>query len=50
MLAYNDEYDIMDPFYGVDDINNKNIRCVGNPDLNEKRTLINIIEYYFKGI
>ena len=32
-LAYNDKVGIVDCFGGVLDINNKKIRCVGNPDL-----------------
>ena len=31
-MAYNDEDGIIDPFGGTEDIKNKIIRCVGNPD------------------
>ena len=31
-MAYNDEEGLIDPFNGYDDIKNKIIRCVGNPD------------------
>lgn len=30
-MAYNDEEGLIDPFNGINDINNKIIRCVGNP-------------------
>lgn len=31
-MAYNDDRGIVDPFGGMDDLQNKLIRCVGNPD------------------
>ena len=31
-MAYNDEEGLIDPFHGYDDIKNRIIRCVGNPD------------------
>lgn len=42
-LAYNDEAGLVDPFGGIDDINNKIIRCVGDPDKRFNEDALRII-------
>ena len=42
-IAYNDEAGLVDPFGGIDDINNKVIRCVGDPDKRFNEDALRII-------
>ena len=42
-IFYNDIKGIVDPFNGVDDIKNKVIRCVGNPDKRLKEDALRIL-------
>lgn len=42
-IFYNDKTGIIDPFFGITDIENKLIRCVGNPELRLKEDSLRIL-------
>lgn len=42
-IFYNDKTGIIDPFFGITDIKNKLIRCVGNPELRLKEDSLRIL-------
>lgn len=42
-MAYNNEHDLQDPFNGKEDLNNKIICCVGNPDIRFKEDALRML-------